>query len=156
MERLESLGYNWIKNLYWRLDCLSCVLIKRNMKWFNENLHFLEELWKTVEYERVHGYEHRAPKSNKKQTKNRLEPTASNKSICLIKINSDTGDVELEQNNLQHNSEIISNDTTKTVQLSNLNPKSNPNPTYKPNTLQFFKIRTQSFDESKHDTNFTN
>jgi hypothetical protein len=64
--------------------------------------------------------------------------------------------VELDQNNLQHNSEIISNDTTKTVLISNPTPnhntKLNPNPTHKPNTLQFFKIRTQSFDESKHDT----
>ena len=157
MERLESmgLGYTWIKNLYWRLDCLSCVLIKRNMKWFNENLHFLEELWKTVEYERVHGYEHRAPKSSKKQTKHRVEPTVSNKSICLIKINSDTGDVELDPNNLiKTDSESISNDTIKTVQISNSNH--NPNPPNKPNTLQFFKIRTQSFDESKYDTNITN
>lgn len=156
MERLESLGFNWIKNLYWRLDCLSCVLIKRNMKWFNENLHFLEELWKTVEYERVHGYEHRAPKSNKKQTKNRVEPTTSNKSICLIKINSDTGDVELDQNNsIKTDSESISNDTIKTVVISNstVKPYPYPNPTHKPNTLQFFKIRTQSFDESKHDKN---
>ena len=130
MARLESLGlgYTWIKNLYWRLDCLSCVLIKRNMKWFNENLHFLEDLWKIVEYERVHGYEHRAPKSSKKQTKNRVEPTTSNKSICLIKINSNTGDVELDQNN---SSEPISTDTIKikTVQISN--PNHNPNPTNK-------------------------
>jgi hypothetical protein len=110
-------------------------------------LHFLEELWKTVEYERIHGYQHRAPKSNKKQAKNRIEPTASGKSICLIKINSDTGDVELDQNNLESTSEPLSTDTTKTVRILA------PNPTYKPNTLQFFKIRTQSFDESKHDTN---
>jgi putative phage-type endonuclease len=148
MEQLESLGYTWIKNLYWRLDCFSCVLIKRNMKWFNENLHFLEELWKTVEYERVHGYEHRAPKSSKKQTKHICEHSASNKSICLIKINSHTGDVDFDQNNsITKESEAISNDMTKTVQLSN-SPL-----THKPNTLQFFKIRTQSFDESKHNTN---
>uniref|UniRef100_A0A6C0EES6 YqaJ viral recombinase domain-containing protein n=1 Tax=viral metagenome TaxID=1070528 RepID=A0A6C0EES6_9ZZZZ len=148
MERLESLGYIWIKNLYWRLDCFSCVLIKRNIKWFNENLHFLEELWKTVEYERVHGYAHRAPKSSKKQTKNRIETTTSNKSICLIKINSDTGDVDFDQNNsITKESDAISNDATKTVQLSN-SPL-----THKPNIMQFFKIRTQSFDESKHNTN---
>ena len=153
MERLESMGYTWIKNLYWRLDCLSCVLIKRNMKWFNENLHFLEELWKTIEYERVHGYEHRAPKSSKKQTKNRVEPTTSNKSICLIKINSDTGDVDFEHSNsIKTELDTTSDGITKTVQLSNLTS----NPTHKPNTLQFFKIRTQSFDESKYDTNITN
>jgi putative phage-type endonuclease len=145
MERLETMGYTWIKNLYWRLDCFSCVLIKRNTKWFNENLHFLEELWKTVEYERVHGYQHRAPKSNKKQTKNRAESIASEKSICLIKLNSETGDVELDQNNsIKTDSVSISNDTVKTIQIANTNP------THKTNISHFFKIRTQSFDESKH------
>jgi putative phage-type endonuclease len=153
MERLESIGYIWIKNLYWRLDCISCVLIKRNTKWFNENLHFLEELWKTVEYERVHGYTHRAPKSSKKQTKNRIEPTVSNKSICLIKINSHTGDAMLDKESEYVSEPIpISTNATKTVQISSTtNP--NTNPVNKPNTLQFFKIRTQSFDESKNNTN---
>ena len=153
MERLETLGYTWIKNLYWRLDCFSCVLIKRNMKWFNENVHFLEELWKTVEYERVHGYEHRAPKSSKKLIKNHVESTTSNKPICLIKINSDTGDVDFDHSNsIKTESGPTSDSITKTVQLSNLTS----NPTNKPNTLQFFKIRTQSFDESKYDTNISN
>jgi hypothetical protein len=145
MERLETMGYTWIKNLYWRLDCFSCVLIKRNTKWFNENLHFLEELWKTVEYERVHGYQHRAPKSNKKHAKNRIETNSSEKSICLIKLNSETGDVELDQNNsIKTDSVSISNDTVKTIQIANANP------THKTNISHFFKIRTQSFDESKH------
>ena len=157
MERLESLGYFWIKNLYWRLDCISCVLIKRNTKWFNENLHFLEELWKTVEYERVNGYAHRAPKSSKKQTKNPIETTVSNKSICLIKINSHTGDAMLDKES-EYVSEpiLISTNATKTVQIStttNTNTNTNTNPVNKPNTLQFFKIRTQSFDESKNNTN---
>jgi len=153
MEQLESIGYTWIKNLYWRLDCFSCVLIKRNIKWFNENLHFLEELWKTVEYERLHGYEHRAPKSSKKQTKNQIESNTLNKSICLIKINSDTGDAMLDKESEYVSEPIpisISSNATKTVQISsttNTNP--NTNPVNKPNTFQFFKIRTQSFDESK-------
>jgi putative phage-type endonuclease len=145
MERLESIGYTWIKNLYWRLDCFSCVLIKRNTKWFNENLHFLEELWETIEYERVHGYEHRAPKSRKQQKKNQIETTGLEKTLCLIKINSDTGDAMLDKKDSNYVSESLSNDATKTVQL--------PNSTNKSNTLQFFKIRTQSFDESKHNTN---
>ena len=151
MQRLESIGYNWIKNLYWRIDCFSCVLIKRNTKWFNENLHFLEELWKTVEYERIHGYQHRAPKSNKKQTKNYIHPSTTSSSICLIKLNSDTGNVELDENNsIKTDSVSISNDTVKTIQIAN----ANANPTHKTNISHFFKIRTQSFDESKlHNTN---
>jgi len=150
MERLEAIGYNWIKNLYWRIDCFSCVLIKRNIKWFNENLHFLEELWKTVEYERIHGYQHRAPKSNKKQTKNYIE-NKPEKSICLIKLNSDTGDVVLGENNsIKTDSISISNDTVKTIQIANANP------THKTNISHFFKIRTQSFDESKLNNTNTN
>lgn len=95
--------------------------------------YILEELWKTVEYERVHGYEHRAPKSNKKQTKNRIENTDLEKPLCLIKINSDTGEAMLDK-------ETISNNTIKTVQLVVSNSNSKSNSIHKPNT----------FDESKY------
>lgn len=142
MQRLESIGYNWIKNLYWRIDCFSCVLIKRNIKWFNENLHFLEELWKTVEYERVHGYQHRAPRSNKKQTKNYIESSTTCKSICLIKLNYETGDVNLHK---EHSIDIDA-DAKKTITLAE----------HKTNISHFFKIRTQSFDESKLSNTNTN
>jgi len=131
MERLETTGYTWIKNLYWRLDCLSCVLIKRNTKWFNENFHFLEELWKTIEYERIHGYEHRAPKTSKKQFKN-ISDSTMKKPICLIKLDSETGNVDY--------SESTKNTT---------NTKNTKNTTNTTNISKFFKIRTQSFDESK-------
>ena len=102
-------------------------------------------MWETIEYERVHGYEHRAPKSRKQQKKNQIETTGLEKTLCLIKINSDTGDAMLDKKDSNYVSESLSNDATKTVQL--------PNSTNKSNTLQFFKIRTQSFDESKHNTN---
>jgi hypothetical protein len=54
----------WVKNIYWRLDELSCVLVLRNMFWFEHAIPILNELWKTIEYEKVNGYEHRSP--NKK------------------------------------------------------------------------------------------
>lgn len=57
----------WVKNIYWRLDELSCVLVLRNKMWFNYALPILEDLWATIVKERIEGYEHRAPNSKKKQ-----------------------------------------------------------------------------------------
>jgi putative phage-type endonuclease len=54
----------WGKNIYWRLDELSCVLVLRNKFWFKAAVPILTDLWKTIEYEKVNGYQHRSP--NKK------------------------------------------------------------------------------------------
>lgn len=51
----------WIKNIYWKLEKLSCVLVLRNRKWFQDNVGQIQKIWKTIEQERVTGYEHRAP-----------------------------------------------------------------------------------------------
>jgi len=54
----------WCKNIYWRLDELSCVLVLRNKFWFKAATPILIELWKTIEHEKINGYAHRSP--NKK------------------------------------------------------------------------------------------
>ena len=56
----------WVRNDYWRLDQVSCVLVLRNKMWFEYALPQLDKLWKTIAKERVDGYEHRAPNKNKK------------------------------------------------------------------------------------------
>jgi hypothetical protein len=131
--------YTWIKNLYWRLDCLSCVLIKRNKKWFNENIHFLEEIWKTIEYERINGYEHRAPNKKNKKIDNKSDKIEIDNSKCLLQVNMDTGDVTINHTAPNLDSSMERNKEED----MNFNPPTNNN------ILQFFKIRTQSFDESK-------
>jgi hypothetical protein len=56
-------GYIWIRNIYWRLDQYSCVLVRRNRLWFNEYAApQFQCIWRTIETERVSGYAHRAPK----------------------------------------------------------------------------------------------
>ncbi len=50
------------KRIYWYCEAYSCVLIKRNKPWFEMALPKIQELWDTVEKERVTGYEHRKPK----------------------------------------------------------------------------------------------
>jgi hypothetical protein len=53
----------WFKNIYWKLDVFSCVLVKRNKDWFNAVINHLEELWKIVCEERQTGeFIKRAPK----------------------------------------------------------------------------------------------
>jgi hypothetical protein len=53
----------WFKNIYWKLEVFSCVLVKRNKEWFNAAINHLDELWKTVCEERQTGdFVKRAPK----------------------------------------------------------------------------------------------
>jgi len=47
---------------FWYLDEFSCILVKRNKLWFASVLPQILDTWKIIENERVHGYEHRAPK----------------------------------------------------------------------------------------------
>lgn len=63
IEKYESEEHNmlWIKNHYWKLEKLSCVLILRNRKWFQDNIAQLEKVWDIILKERETGYEHRAP-----------------------------------------------------------------------------------------------
>jgi hypothetical protein len=58
----------WFKNIYWKLDVFSCVLVKRNKEWFQSAIGHLEDLWRIVCEERITGeYSKRAPKKKEKQ-----------------------------------------------------------------------------------------
>jgi len=83
---------SWIKNIYWRLDELSCVLVLRNKMWFDFAIQKMQTLWDIVLKERLEGYEHRAPKRRtKSETGNNSPPMTgfegdelSGISKCLI------------------------------------------------------------------------
>ena len=83
MDKYQEQGLIWIKNCYWKLDIVSCVLVTRNKQWFADNIGQLEKVWRTIEQERVTGYEHRAPKKRVQ----RVEPTQVNQG-CLLKMKS--------------------------------------------------------------------
>lgn len=55
--------HTWIKNIYWRLDEMSCILVLRNKLWFQAAIPLMQSLWDTIVQERETGYAHRAPKS---------------------------------------------------------------------------------------------
>jgi putative phage-type endonuclease len=56
----------WIKNVYWNLAVYSCVLIKRQKKWFEYAIPHLIDIWNTILVEKTGDYSDRAPR--KKQT----------------------------------------------------------------------------------------
>lgn len=81
--KFEEKGLIWISNIYWKLEKISCVLVPRNKRWFNNNVNVLINIWKTIEKERCSGYEHRKPKKKEKsQSVENEEPSLG----CLLKI----------------------------------------------------------------------
>ena len=95
LETYECAPYNYtfIKFIYWKLEKLSCVLVLRDKVWFQNNIGQLEKVWKTIEDERVTGYEHRAP--NRKIRKE-LNPVVEKEQGCLLL-------KKVEQNPTTHN-----------------------------------------------------
>ena len=56
----------------------------RNKEWFKNNVGQLEKVWKTIEQERISGYEHRAPV--KKQKKEQPTRPYVGEETCLLKV----------------------------------------------------------------------
>jgi putative phage-type endonuclease len=82
-ETYKKKQFHWVKNCYWKLDILSCVLVNRNKKWFADNVDTLVSVWNIILEERVTGYEHRAPK---KRIKTIEQPVVVQG--CLLKMKS--------------------------------------------------------------------
>jgi hypothetical protein len=85
LEKYESEPYNYtfLKFIYWKLETISCVLVIRNKIWFQNNIGQLAKVWKTIEEERITGYQHRAPV--KKYKKDTLKPFIEKEQGCLLK-----------------------------------------------------------------------
>jgi hypothetical protein len=79
----------WIQNIYWRLDVLSCILVKRDKLWFESHVGQLEKVWKIIEEERVTGFSHRAPnKRLVKASKSAFgsDNTTASTGTCLLNV----------------------------------------------------------------------
>jgi len=44
----KNKNLNWFKNIYWKLDEVSCVLVERNKNWFNKSKEILSDFWKEL------------------------------------------------------------------------------------------------------------
>jgi putative phage-type endonuclease len=121
----EPYNYIWIKDYYWKLEQMSCVLVVRNEKWFNDNINTLVELWNIIEKERITGYEHRSPK---KRIKKEVETQdVKNQDIrCLLK--------PIVTNNTNINNTNINNTNINNTNINNTNNNTNINNTNINNT----------------------
>jgi len=93
--------YSLYETIYWYLDEYSCLYVKRNKKWFNASIGKISEIWKTIEKERVEGYEHRNVKKkvikpevthDNETTSQYIKNLPQLSNICLIKLD-ENGDV---------------------------------------------------------------
>jgi putative phage-type endonuclease len=73
-------GYIYVNILYWKLEKVSCVLVCRNKEWFNANVKEMENFWKLIEHERIHGFDHRQPNRRNNTT------NSNNQSIIVKKL----------------------------------------------------------------------
>ena len=58
----ENTSHTWLKNVYWKLEIYSCVLIQRNQAWFQYALPHFQDIWNIICAERIGDYSLRAPK----------------------------------------------------------------------------------------------
>jgi putative phage-type endonuclease len=80
-EKMEATELTWIKNIYWKLKTSSCVLVKRNRRWFQDNISEIQDIWNIIKRERINDYSHRAP------TKRKSSINTPSENKCLISIN---------------------------------------------------------------------
>lgn len=117
----------WVSNVYWYLDQVSCVLVLRNKLWFSEAVKKLEETWRTIETERVTGYEHRAPKRRVKSNpqkinnmKTETEKKERKNSADKIKMSPQLSAIKNEQKNKCDNTVPIIKVLTENIESADI------------------------------------
>ena len=81
----EKEELNWVQNIYWKLEQVSTVLIKRNHRWFSSFVPELGKVWNIIEQERKTGeWRKRTAKS---------KPRTANKSNNITKLKSGSFDI---------------------------------------------------------------
>ena len=139
IEKYESEEHNmmWIKSHYWKLEKLSCVLVLRNKKWFQDNIGQLENVWNIILKERITGYDHRAPIKRIKKDFNNINTEFQGRG-CLININ--------KNNDIIIVNKLDNNDNNNNNNNDNTDNTNNHEESIQHNVI---KIRTESMDETK-------
>lgn len=77
----------YVKTYYWYLEEYSCITVERNTIWFQQVLSDIESFWKTIEYEKTHGFEHRKPKQSTRTPKTYIDSSKDafdSEGKCLV------------------------------------------------------------------------
>lgn len=76
----------WLKNIYWKLQEVSVVLVVRNRCWFDAARPVLDDIWRIIERERGAGYDHRAPNRRVRKPQLQVQPIIRR---CLVQMADD-------------------------------------------------------------------
>ena len=74
----------WIKNIYWKLDIISCVLVLRNKLWFDDAIKKLANISNIIKKEKNTGYDHRKPHKRQMKIMPMTVKTDDIKGTCII------------------------------------------------------------------------
>lgn len=81
----ETSHMTYIHTYYWYLNEYSCLTIERNTKWFAIAFPKIKTIWDTIQYEKEHGYTHRASAPRKKKKEIEIETCSfDTKGKCLV------------------------------------------------------------------------
>jgi hypothetical protein len=77
---------NYVSNIYWKLEVVSCILVLRNNLWFKNALPYIEIFWNNLVKERDSG-EYKARLTTKQKLKREHDKIVSDfpSSGCLLK-----------------------------------------------------------------------
>ena len=108
MEKNKNL--TWIKNIYWKLEKVSCVLVLRNKFWFENSKKKIQDVWNIIVKEKVSGCEHRLPVKKVKVRKLSIDLTNEEdipNGKCMINVSEvrDTNSNTIKKIKIKENSE---------------------------------------------------
>jgi hypothetical protein len=104
IEHYLNQGYMWIKDIYWKLEEISCVLVLRNRKWFKDNVQTIGHIWKTIEREKAsQNFEHRAPKKRDSSKNMAAIDNYNLLNKCFIKITKTDVDADADAEDVVEN-----------------------------------------------------
>jgi len=84
---LKNNNKTYIRNIYWKLEVISCVLVLRNKLWFKTVQPYIEIFWNNLIDEKESGtYTERISKKQKMKYEENKEKSDFPKAGCLIKI----------------------------------------------------------------------
>ena len=84
---LKNNNKTYVRNIYWKLEVISCVLVLRNKLWFKNVQPYIEIFWNNLIEEKEAGtYAERISKKQKMKYEENKEKSDFPKAGCLIKI----------------------------------------------------------------------
>ena len=127
--RKQKDGLVFVRTIFWKLEVCSCVLVLRNKLWFQHAIQQLRAIWDAIENDRIHGFEHRAPKKKMPKCKSDIIPK------CLLNIDD------------LLNNDVVDNTTKTTTTTTTDDNAKESGPVHTNSSLM--RIRTESMDETQ-------